>query len=535
MGQSSKVVAKYNYGKELLAAENYLPAIEVFKKTADPENGNEIYLNSIYLHAYALYKTDQKQAARQLLFLLVDKHSTWQGLDEVHYLMAIIDFDWKATENAFEHITKIEDEQIQQNAYHLKKSKLSDDTIERLKYLYAKYPEDEALGRVLLAKLYEVDGGSDMTLLEDLQEKYNKAAPIKVEVNNNTKKEQYNVAILLPFNAENINGGTSSNFIIELYEGILIAVESLEEVGVPIKVYSYDTKRDSVTTAEILANSEFQKMDLIIGPLYGNTIPLVQRFSKANRIPFVNPISDNTMIIEDNPYGFLLSSGYMTKAKSIANYAANHLKGKTAVIVHGTSDKDTLAAKAFIDQFTANGGTVHKVFEYPDEYAYKYMVSELSDIRQDTSKFVYIASSNVALGRTSLSALRNILFEGVIIAPSRWIDIPQLSYTRLEAANVYFVDPNYYDDESQAAKQFTSQYIQKIKVLPTKFAFMGYESMSFFGRALYEYGTGFVSDIHTKTKVKSYLYQEINYQGGNDNQSIQLLKFENGELILVKE
>lgn len=534
--QSSKIQQKYKYGKELLATEKYLQAIEVFKRISRPENGDEIYLNSIYLHALALYKVDKKQESRQLLFLLADKHDTWGSIDEVHYLMAIIDFEWKSTVDALEHLAKIKDEKIKQDAYNLKKAQLGENTVERLKYLYAKYPNDEALGKVLLTKLYEINGGSDMVLLEELQDKYNTNEPVKVDTPTIDKRDSYNVAILLPFNAQNLNGGSKSNFVIELYEGILIGLKDLEAKGVKLNVYTYDTKRDSAATAKILANPDMLNMDLCIGPLYGNTLPLIQRFSKEHKIPFVNPISDNSRLIQDNPYGFLLSSGYETVAKRVADFSVDNLKGKKAVIIHGASAKDTLTAKAFTSEFIANGGEVHTVFKYPDEYAYRSMINELSDIKQDTGKyFVYIASTNVALGRTSLSALRNLLFEGVILAPSRWVDISQMSYTRLEEANVHFVNPGYYDEESTVVKKFRSDYVQKVKVLPTTFAFMGYEAISFFGNALHTYGPNFMEAIHSDgNSVSGTLYHMLGYQGGNDNQQVEILKFEDGKLRLVE-
>ena len=537
--QSPKVVQKYEYGKELLKEEKYFQAIEVFKRTAKSENGEKIYLNSIYLHALALYKVDKKQEARQLLFLLADKHSNWGGLDEVYYLMALIDFDWKSTVDAIDNLAKIKGEAIKKDAYNLKKAKISDDTIDRLKYLYAKYPNDEAIGKVLLGKLYELGGGNDLALLEELQTKYNSSSKIDTkEPVISIKRDNYNVAVLLPFNAERITAVTQANFVIDLYEGIQLGLEELEKRGVKINLYTYDTKRDSATTAKILANPDLVKMDLLIGPLYSNTLQLVQEFSKEYQIPFVNPISDNSLIIKENPNAFLLSAGFETVAESVADYTQTNLKGKEAIIISGNSARDTLAAKAFHTEMILKGGKVYKTVEFSyDERAYYDLIEDLSDLKQDTGKyFVYIISNDFVVGRTSLSALRNLLFEGVIFAPSKWLESPQIAYSRLEASNVHLVGPLFYDDSRTEVGDFTNAYVQKVKLLPSKFSFMGYETVVFFGQQLFTYGLAFTDEIHKPTNnISGTLFRGLNYLQANDNQRVDIIKFEKGELQIVNQ
>lgn len=534
IGQSQKVRQKYEYGKELLKEGKNWQAIEVFKRLSKSENGDEIYRNSIYLHALALYKVDKKQEARQLLFLLADKYPTWGSVDEVRYLMAVIDFDWKSPVDALDNLEKITDKTLIKDAYNLKKAKLGENTVDRLKYLYAKYPDDEAIGKVLLTKLYETNGGTDLKLLEELQDKYNSSEKVtKVDKNTNFKRDSYNVAVLLPFNEEQLSPLPQANFVVDLYEGILIGLDDLQKKGVKINLFTYDTKRDSATTAQLLANEDMQSMDLMIGPLYGNTLPLAQKFSMEYKVPLVNPISDNSLIIKDNPYCFLLSAGFETIAKSVSSYATENLKGKEAIIIHGSSVKDTLTAKAFQDHVTLMGGKVHKKVEFAyDDYAYSTLINDLGELKQDTGKYyVYIASSDVVIGRTSLSALQNLLFEGIVFGSSKWLEVPQMSYTRMEISNVHFVNPLHYDEESEAAKKFTSNYVKKVKLLPSKYAFMGYETMSYFGSLLNNYGMAFPRAIHQENnKVTGALFKGIHYRGGNDNQQISILKFEDGVL-----
>ena len=59
-----------------------------------------------------------------------------------------------------------------------------------------------------------------------------------------------------------------NKFIMDLYNGMRIAINHLDSLGVNIKLYPYDTKRDPNVVKDILKSSSFNKMDLIIGPLY---------------------------------------------------------------------------------------------------------------------------------------------------------------------------------------------------------------------------------------------------------------------------
>jgi LysM repeat protein len=106
-------------------------------------------------------------------------------------------------------------------------------------------------------------------------------APLEPQV----LKDRYKVGIMFPFmtsEGEDFNLSVTSMISLKIYEGILMALDSLKNQGMKFECYTYDTKRDSSKVAEILKKEELLDMDLIFGPLYPNNFDLVHDHCLSN-------------------------------------------------------------------------------------------------------------------------------------------------------------------------------------------------------------------------------------------------------------
>ena len=94
---------------------------------------------------------------------------------------------------------------------------------------------------------------------------------------------------LLPFMYDQFKrSNEKKNFVIELYEGIKLALKDIETKGINVEIFAYDTEKSATVTKNVLQKEELKGMDLIIGPLYSETIELVTKFAYDNKINMVN-------------------------------------------------------------------------------------------------------------------------------------------------------------------------------------------------------------------------------------------------------
>ena len=77
------------------------------------------------------------------------------------------------------------------------------------------------------------------------------------------------------------------NITTDIYLGASVAIDSLKKLGIDIELSVFDTGRKDTKLDSILAVTDFDKIDAIIGPLYSEEVPKV-----ANRsgIPVVFPV-----------------------------------------------------------------------------------------------------------------------------------------------------------------------------------------------------------------------------------------------------
>jgi len=77
------------------------------------------------------------------------------------------------------------------------------------------------------------------------------------------------------------------NITTDIYLGSLVASDSLKKLGVDIELSVFDTGRKNTKLDSILATTDFENIDAIIGPLYSDEVPKV-----ANRtgLPVIFPV-----------------------------------------------------------------------------------------------------------------------------------------------------------------------------------------------------------------------------------------------------
>ena len=86
---------------------------------------------------------------------------------------------------------------------------------------------------------------------------------------NRKKTERFSTikaAVILPF-LDGVSKSESSRMV-EYYEGLLMAVDSLKRTGTSIDLYTYNSGPESASLNSILGKSEMKDMDIIFGPLY---------------------------------------------------------------------------------------------------------------------------------------------------------------------------------------------------------------------------------------------------------------------------
>ena len=119
--------------------------------------------------------------------------------------------------------------------------------------------------------------------------------------------EQIKTAIILPLM---LNDSVSSEQMkmVEFYEGVLLALDSLKRQGVSIDLHVYDSGNKWASIQPILERPEMKEMNLIIGPVYDTHITEAAAFAENNGIRMVVPFARQVDAVFTNPYVYQVNT-----------------------------------------------------------------------------------------------------------------------------------------------------------------------------------------------------------------------------------
>ncbi|MEQ9426367.1 MAG: ABC transporter substrate-binding protein [Cyclobacteriaceae bacterium] len=580
--QSQDHQQRYLNGKELFRSGSYNLAMETFAPLT--EQGNQFEEYASFYYALAAYHSDQKYIAKDMLSQIESRNSTWRKTAELYLWQAQIHFDLKDYGKAIEYIGRIRSEDIFEVGQQMKLNELAEVTgLDTLKTLHERFPRDAEIAEAIVMKIAAQSlAEKELGLMEKLVNEFDldKNKYKVADYSSNTKKELYEVAVLLPFMHNGIDDTRNilrNSLVTSLYEGMLLANQDLIQQGIKINLNSYDTKRTETQTNKVLAMPELKSVDLIIGPLYPGPSQVVTQFSFDNQINMVNPLSSNAEVIGNNPYSFLFKSTTETQAIKAAQFARANFTNKTAVIVYEQNERDSVFAHIYkqelekdsfniiwfkglnesnarmmIDTLAAKyerdipGGdeldSLQEVDGYPlkvrrkerpndpDEY-----YEELLVIAPDSIGHVITVSNKVLYTANAISAITIRGDRIPLIGKEEWLSYSSTNFDQLEQLGTFLIAPSFYNESSQEYGQLAQRILKTYKQSPNQYHVIGYELMLSIGKLLHENGKYFQVGVRDGQIITGRLMEGLMYGNNNDNQIVPIIKFRESELVRVDE
>ncbi len=562
---------KFRNAKELMNLEKYSLAMQAFKPLTSSQVDNRYAAISSYYFAISAYNINQKYVARDMFLQILHEYPKWEKQDEVYLWLTNIYLQEGNYKKGLIYASKIKDNEIKEEASGLKQSFLQKLELSQLDSLLKEYPSDRTVAAGLADKIIEMPiVDQDRDLLENIVTVYN-LDNIKYRIDENlksVKKDKYQVAVMLPFMKNKIKNNTkhlSNEFVIELYEGILIGASDLKSKGINISLHLYDTQKDSATTAELLMLHEIKYMDLIIGPLFPGPVKLVSDFAFVNRINMINPLSSNSEIIGKNPYAFLFMPSGKTRVQKAADYMASTIENKNVFVFHGENARDSVMAYEYKKEIEMRGFTVCYINGVAKEGAkdildiltntntIEFNASEfdslLNDnkivgnlkitekdylvIQPDSIGHVFVASNDQALAANTITGLETRGDTIALLGSERWLSQQVISLGGLDRLNAHLIAPTFIDKSTTKYESLNTLYLETFNAYPTRNFYIGYEVMMTTGKMMNRMGNLFQFDHGINDIVEGELFQGLRYGSKNSNQIVPIIKFRNSELVVV--
>ena len=551
-----EILRKYKVAKKYYATSDYAAAKAALLPLIDVEQKHAITPYALFYYALSAYYNGDIALAESTLTTIVEEHPDWEQQDEVWYWLGQLKFEAGDYGAGLAQLAKISDKKLKTSSGQMKIYFLRQlDDIVTLKAIFRQYPEDQEIASVLFDKVAQQPLMSrDFDLLNTLTRDFsfilNEKDPLQEMMS--LKKDSYNVGVFLPFFVDEVDYEEESSnlFVMTLYQGIKAAVGALADQGIQINLFAYDTKKDPLTTAALLAQEEVQGMDLIIGPLYAGTIPLVADFARTHQINLFNPLSENKNVVGDNLFSFLFKSSLETQARKAAEFTlqSSEEEALKVGIVYGTSKTDALKAHTYQQYIEHNTGqevalmlsvapeeayNTFKIIEEPSEVDAGEQGKKLP-VSLDGLTHLYVASKDELIVANLLSALEMLQYPPCIIGDEAWLHQSALTFDQLKRFNLCFVAPDYIDYKKEGISKFRNSFYDLFSQYPTPYACTGYEMMLFLGHMLAKHGVYF-QKYWKKQFYSGSIFEGVYYGVYHDNQHVPIVRFKKDQFVICND
>lgn len=386
----------------------------------------------------------------------------------------------------------------------------------------------------------------------------------------------FNVAVLLPFylsenakrseidSSKSVKGkkiyreiNRSDDWIyprslgfVEMYEGMLLAADTLRALGLNIRMNVFDVGADSVGARRLINSGKLDGMDLIIGPVHSEILSFVAEYAVSRGIPIVSPVQlGNNLVLRNNPILFMSVPSIDIAQSAIAEKLKEYYTSNIVLIQSQLAEEsaevsrlrnlisDELASlipredikirnMAFVSRSSLAKDSVNRL-------AYS-----LSDL---TRNVVIIASEDspvMSESITDIHALARKYNISVFGYPAmRYLD--NIDHKICFDLGLMIYSPYWIDYSAPDVKQFNSVFRRKFLTEPSEisYAWQGYDILYYFLSGMAIHGREFLT--HPEIHNPDLLHTEFDFRrndlnDGFENHKLYLIRYSNNyELELV--
>lgn len=339
-----------------------------------------------------------------------------------------------------------------------------------------------------------------------------------------TEPAIYQIALMLPLglqyfvpNAANDSVPENALLALEFYEGALLALDKLQQEGVPIQATLYDTDNNPTTSQQILNQPQLQNAHLIIGPVYAKELKPVAAFSQQHNIPHISPLSPSGAVTSGNPHYLIANPSIEAQCAAIYRYIAqNYPVNKRIVAVCANKPNEIALANLFY-RFGQFFGNATAEFSAPIPVSqFVYNRAGIADIENylsanEENMIVVTSFDNLLVYdlSTKLNLLRN-KYKITLFGMPNWLSFETIELEYLANLNLHLPLPFWQDKTNPDVAAFKRLYFQTYKTTPSEYACRGYDLVMWAGRALKNNGKDFYRrphEVNSKGLFTNYIFE----------------------------
>ena len=301
------------------------------------------------------------------------------------------------------------------------------------------------------------------------------------------------------------------NITTDIYLGASVAIDSLHSLGVDIELSIFDTGRKDTKLDSILAVTDFDNIDAIIGPLYSEEVPKV-----ANRtgVPVVFPVYSKKQNRFSSSKIIKTSADRAIHQEALIDYVLTNYANENILIIGDSSATSIRNSDLIKSRLVQHDSINEALIIYPNEgYIKKHFV--INALKPDVGNWVILATDKRDISSDVINSLislpveepeedeseeedekteeesdepeMQILPEDTVIKVfgiSKSSQFDKIDNNKLAKLGFTFTSDTFIDENSPEIQLFHSQYLEKNYAYPSYYATRGFDILFDIGMRL---------------------------------------------------
>jgi len=329
---------------------------------------------------------------------------------------------------------------------------------------------------------------------------------------------------------------------IEMYQGILLATDTLRSLGININLHTYNIENDTVELTRLIRNGALAGMDLIIGPVFSSNLSLVAEYARDMKIPVVSPVPlYSNQVLAHNP-GLFMSVGSLKVAQDAIVKKVSEFADHNFVFYHSDTasvDTNLIAFRERIYSELARRLPFEEI-KFKEMVFYSRStfnndsINRLSHALSDkTGNVIIIASEEVPVISEAIMDVHALIkkFDIKVLGfPAMQNCLNNLDPKYFFDLDIHLYSPYWIDYTKRDVSKFNSDYQRLFFTQPSEmsYAWQGYDIAYYFISGIALHGNDFIEhpEIHRPDMLQTdFDFRRRSIDDGYENHKLFLIRY----------
>jgi len=329
---------------------------------------------------------------------------------------------------------------------------------------------------------------------------------------------------------------------LEFYNGVMMAIDSLNAEGTKVEISIYDTKQSKTPLASILKAPGLANVSLIIASITNPAdLKLFADHALSKNIPLISATYPNYVGVSGNPFFVLLNSSLQAHLEGLYKHMQRYYNAQNIVAVTKKGGNAEDYIKNYITVLNKNTRSAPLKIKWItiDEAAMS-IKDFRSSLDSTKSNILFVASPSEAFGLKVVQTISNAeSYRTTAIGMPTWDNMKELDKPECRNVEIIFSTPFLYYSQNQALSSLVNaRYKDKYYSRPSDMVFKGFETTYHFTRLLTKHRSNLINNLSDKdfTLFNQFMLEPVTLKSSNtrpdflENRKLYFIKKQGGNI-----